>query len=101
MLRNGVSRRDHIGIPLHVRPGDKITLKNWARSFLSMNLIVNGEAYQHDGQGALTDLLRECKAEPGRTAVMINGAVVRKGQLDDARLSEGDQVELITIAAGG
>ncbi len=66
-----------------------------------MNLIVNGEAYRHDGHGTLIDLLRECKAEPGRTAVMINGVVVRKSQLDSATLSEGDQVELIMIAAGG
>jgi thiamine biosynthesis protein ThiS len=66
-----------------------------------MDLIINGQTYRHEGTGALIELMREYKAEPGRTAVMINGIIVRKNQLDSATLAEGDQVELITIAAGG
>jgi thiamine biosynthesis protein ThiS len=66
-----------------------------------MNLTVNGEAYRHDGQGTLAELFRELRAEPGRTAVMVNGEVVRKSRFDSVRLSDGDQVELIMITAGG
>ena len=66
-----------------------------------MNLVVNGEAYRHNGQATIADLLRECHAEAGRTAVMVNGDIVRKGSFDSVSLSEGDRVELIVIAAGG
>ena len=66
-----------------------------------MDLIVNGQSYRHQGGGALIELMRECNADPGRTAVMVNGVIVRKGQMDSAMLADGDQVELIMIAAGG
>ena len=66
-----------------------------------MNLVVNGEAYRHNGQSTIADLLRECRAEAGRTAVMVNGDIVRQSSFDIVRLSDGDRVELIVIAAGG
>jgi thiamine biosynthesis protein ThiS len=66
-----------------------------------MDLVVNGEAYRHNGEATIADLLLECQAEAGRTAVMVNGDVMRKGTFDAVRLSDGDHVELIVIAAGG
>jgi len=66
-----------------------------------MDLVVNGEAYRHNGQATIADLLRECQAEAGRTAVMVNGDIVRRSSFDTVRLSDGDHVELITITAGG
>ena len=66
-----------------------------------MDLVVNGEAYRHNGQATIADLLRECRAEAGRTAVMVNGDVVRKSRCDAVSLSDGDRGELIVIAAGG
>lgn len=66
-----------------------------------MDLVVNGESYRQNGQATIADLLRECPAEAGRTAVMVNGDVVRKSSFDAVRLSDGDRVELIVIAAGG
>jgi thiamine biosynthesis protein ThiS len=66
-----------------------------------MDLVVNGEAHRHNGQGTVADLLRECQAEAGQTAVMVNGEVVRKSNFDTVRLSDGDRVELIMITAGG
>jgi thiamine biosynthesis protein ThiS len=66
-----------------------------------MDLVVNGEAYRHNGQATIADLLRECQAEAGRTAVVVNGDIVRRSSFDIVRLSDGDHVELITIAAGG
>jgi thiamine biosynthesis protein ThiS len=32
---------------------------------------------------------------------MVNGDVLRKGSFETVRLSDGDHVELIVIAAGG
>jgi thiamine biosynthesis protein ThiS len=66
-----------------------------------MDLVLNGEAYRHTGQATIAELLRECQAEPRRTAVMVNGDIVRKGDFDTVRLSDGDRVELIMITAGG
>ena len=66
-----------------------------------MDLVVNGEAYRHNGQATIAELLQECHAEAGRTAVMVNGDVLRKSSFDSVRLSDGDHVELIVIAAGG
>ena len=66
-----------------------------------MDLVVNGEAYRHNGQGSLAELLQEYAAEAGRTAVMVNGEVVRRSRFDSIRLCDGDQVELIMITAGG
>ena len=66
-----------------------------------MNLVLNGESYRYNEQATIADLLRECQAEAGRTAVMVNGDVVRKSSFDAVRLSDGDHVELIVIAAGG
>ncbi len=66
-----------------------------------MDLVVNGESYRYNGQATIADLLLECQAEAGRTAVMVNGDIVRKSRFDAVRLSDGDHVELIVIAAGG
>ena len=66
-----------------------------------MDLVVNGEVYHHSGQGTIAELLQEYEVEAGRTAIMVNGEVVGKSRLDSVKLSDGDHVELITIAAGG
>jgi thiamine biosynthesis protein ThiS len=66
-----------------------------------MDLVVNGGPYRYNGEATIADLLLECQAEAGRTAVMVNGDVVRKSSFDTVSLSDGDHVELIVIAAGG
>ncbi len=66
-----------------------------------MELVLNGEVHHHEGEPTLAELLKQCQAERGRTAVMVNGEVVRKGETDSVRLHDGDRVELIVIAAGG
>ena len=66
-----------------------------------MNLTLNGEPYGHNGQGSIVELLRECRAEAARTAIVVNEQVVPRSRWDSIRLSEGDQVELLTITAGG
>jgi thiamine biosynthesis protein ThiS len=66
-----------------------------------MNLVVNGEPHRHNGRGTIGELLRECQADPSRTAIMINGDVVLKGQWESIKLWECDQVELLVFAGGG
>jgi thiamine biosynthesis protein ThiS len=66
-----------------------------------MNLIVNGDSHSHNGQGTLAELLQDYQAEPLRTAIMVNGEVITRKKWENVRLSEGDQVELLTFSAGG
>lgn len=76
-----------------------------ARSFFfeanSMNLVVNGELYKHDGQGSIADLLAECRADPSRVAIMINGKMTSRSRWGDVKLAEGDRLELLMFAGGG
>jgi sulfur carrier protein len=66
-----------------------------------MNLVVNGVSHAHTGGGTIAGLLEEFHAEPAMTAILINGEVVRRSRWESVRLSEGDQVELVVMAAGG
>jgi thiamine biosynthesis protein ThiS len=66
-----------------------------------MVLLVNGQPHDLAGEGRVSDLLGEIGADPGRTALMVNGDVVPRDTWDGVRLQENDQVELIVFAGGG
>ena len=66
-----------------------------------MDLVVNGEAHRHNGQGTIPELLQECQADAARTAVMVNGEVVPRARWDSVRLCESDHVEILVFAGGG
>jgi thiamine biosynthesis protein ThiS len=66
-----------------------------------MNLILNGEPYEHRGEGRLTSLLAELRVEPARVAIMVNDAVIRADRRESLVLQAGDRVELLTLAGGG
>jgi len=66
-----------------------------------LQLKVNGEPHPHHGDGSLSALLSETGAHPERTAVMVNGRVVKKVDWAGVRLQENDQVEVLMFAAGG
>lgn len=66
-----------------------------------MNLIVNGKSHKHTGDGSLIALLSELQANPQQVAVMINNEVVKNSDKETISLQEGDEIEIITYAAGG
>lgn len=66
-----------------------------------MKLTVNGDEYDHGGDGTLVSLLQELGVKPERVAVMINDEVVEKSDRENARLNAGDRVEVLTFAQGG
>lgn len=66
-----------------------------------MNLIVNGKQHKHSGNGSLVELLSEIEANPEQVAIMINNEVIRKADKDTTTLHDGDQIEIVTYAAGG
>jgi thiamine biosynthesis protein ThiS len=66
-----------------------------------MKLTVNGEAMDLPGQPSLADLCRTLGADPARTAVTVNDAVVPRTGHEACRLHEGDRIEVLTLVAGG
>ena len=72
-----------------------------AREGRILKLTVNGEAYEHRGDGTLLSLLDEMGVDPERVAAMLNDRVVPKAERGTAHLAPGDRVELLTFAPGG
>ena len=68
---------------------------------MSLNLVVNGASHLHSGNGTLAELLAEYDATPAMTAILINGEVAPRSRWASVRLAEGDEVELLVMAAGG
>ena len=66
-----------------------------------MLLTVNGEPRDLADDGRITNLMKEVGCDPGRTALMVNGEVVRREAWAAVVLHENDQVELIVFAGGG
>lgn len=68
---------------------------------MSQEITINGEPTALQ-TATLAQLLEAKGVAPGRgIAVAVNGAVVPRGQYDQARLTPGDQVEIIKVAVGG
>jgi thiamine biosynthesis protein ThiS len=67
---------------------------------MKMKLKVNGEDYE-TGKETVLQLLEEMGIAAGRVAVEVNLKVLRKAELADYRLSEGDVVEIVNFVGGG
>jgi sulfur carrier protein len=65
-----------------------------------MKLIVNGEPVETSA-GVVAELVKEQAGASARVAVVVNGQVVPAAGHADARLGEGDRVELLIFAGGG
>ena len=66
-----------------------------------MFLTVNGEKYEHRGDGTVPALLAELGATPEHTAVTVNGELVPSKDWKCFKLSDGDTVEVLTFVGGG
>jgi thiamine biosynthesis protein ThiS len=87
-----------------------------------MFLTVNGEKYEHGGDGTIPALLTELGATPEHTALTVNGELVPskdwtrvadesafgiskrsdlKGSGKNFKLTDGDAVEVLTFVGGG
>ncbi len=65
-----------------------------------MQLTVNGKPEVRNVRNA-GELLVELGIARERVAVLINEQVIRRAELDNAPLAEGDVVEIITMVGGG
>ena len=63
---------------------------------------INGEE-KNVAAVTVNDLLRAEEIDPGArfVAVAINGVVIPRGQWDNERVKEGDDIEIVRPAPGG
>ena len=66
-----------------------------------MFLTVNGEKYEHRGDGTVPALLTELGATPEHTAVTVNSELVPSKDWKIFKLNDGDAVEVLTFVGGG
>ncbi len=66
-----------------------------------MKFTLNGKTHIHSGNGTLSALLKEISAENHQVAVMINDNIIKRNDIPDISLKDGDTIEVITYATGG
>ena len=66
-----------------------------------MHLTINGEARDVPGPATLEDLLTHLDLDPRGVVVEHNRAIVRRPQLADVAVAEGDHIEIVHFVGGG
>jgi thiamine biosynthesis protein ThiS len=66
-----------------------------------LHVMVNGESRQVPGPATIGDLLRHLKLDPRTVVVEVNRRIVRRPQLEETTLSDGDSIELVHFVGGG
>ncbi len=67
-----------------------------------MKLIVNHKEFTTDSnQLTVAGLLKEIQSQTAGVAVAVNNKVVRKADWESTKLSDGDQITVITAVCGG
>ena len=66
-----------------------------------LEIMVNGEPRRVPGPATAADLLRHLGLDPRSVVVELNRKIVRRPQLNDTALAEGDAVELVHFVGGG
>ncbi len=62
---------------------------------------VNGEMRTVPDGVAIGELLKQFGLTPERVAVEVNEILVRRAGYAEAKLAEGDRVEIVTLVGGG
>lgn len=71
---------------------------------MALTVILNGQSKRIEGLTAgatLTDAIAALGLKPDRIAVERNGEIVGRGGWGDARLDEGDKLEIVHFVGGG
>jgi thiamine biosynthesis protein ThiS len=63
--------------------------------------MVNGEPRRVSAAATVADLLRELGLDPRTVVVELNRQIIRRPQLEDTALADGDAVELVHFVGGG
>lgn len=66
-----------------------------------IEVLVNGEPRRLPGPASASDLLQYLGLDPRTVVVELNRKIVRRPQLSETALSDGDTVELVHFVGGG
>jgi len=66
-----------------------------------MQIQLNGERHDLDGQPTIHDLIATLGLAGRRIAVEVNEQIVPRSQHEATRLAEGDRVEVVHAIGGG
>jgi thiamine biosynthesis protein ThiS len=66
-----------------------------------IEIMVNGEPRRVPGPATVADLLRQLSLDPRTVVVELNRQIVRRPQLQETVLADGDAVELVHFVGGG
>ncbi|MBV9097517.1 MAG: sulfur carrier protein ThiS [Frankiaceae bacterium] len=66
-----------------------------------MTVYINGEACELAARTTVAELAAARGADRRGCAVAVDGAVVPRGQWDQARLSDGQRIEIVRAVQGG
>lgn len=66
-----------------------------------MKIQLNGQPFDLSGTLSVAELVANRELNPRQIAVEINNELVPRERYDGVLLSEGDQVELVSLAGGG
>jgi thiazole synthase len=66
-----------------------------------LTILVNGERRRVPGPATAEDLLRHLGLDPRTVVVELNREIIRRPQLAETTLQEGDVVELVHFVGGG
>ena len=68
---------------------------------LLLSVTVNGEPRRISAGASITVMLCELGIDPKRVAVERNLAIVPRSTLDEVRVEDGDQYEIVHFVGGG
>jgi thiamine biosynthesis protein ThiS len=66
-----------------------------------LEIVVNGERRRVPGPATVADLLRHLSLDPRTVVVELNRHIIRRPQLPETPLADGDAVELVHFVGGG
>ena len=66
-----------------------------------LSVTVNGEPRRIAAGSTITAMLRELGIDPARVAIERNLAIVPRSTLDEVRVEDGDQYEIVHFVGGG
>lgn len=66
-----------------------------------MKIRLNGEEREVARNLTVAELVGELGLSPRQVAVEVNTELVPRSERDTARLSEGDEIEMVTLVGGG
>jgi sulfur carrier protein len=66
-----------------------------------ITLQINGRRVELDGPTALLTYLEALGVSPRAVAVELNGVIIERSAYEDAKLDDGDVVEIVRMVGGG